>query len=52
MLFLDEATSALDADTQSDILTVLAQLEPKITVVMITHRTETLAIADKIIQLD
>jgi ATP-binding cassette, subfamily B, bacterial PglK len=52
VLFLDEATSALDVDTQSDILTVLAELEPKITVVMITHRAETLAIADKIIELD
>jgi ABC-type multidrug transport system fused ATPase/permease subunit len=51
LLFLDEATSALDAATQSDILEKLAQLRPKITVVMITHRTETLSVADKVIQL-
>ncbi len=52
LLFLDEATSALDGDTQSEILTYLANMKPCVTIIMITHRSETLAIADKVIRLE
>ena len=51
VLFLDEATSALDAETQSEILTHINNLTPDITVIMITHRSEPLQIANEVIFL-
>ncbi len=52
ILLLDEATSALDETTQTEILNKLAEYESDLTVIMITHRSETLAIADRVIYLD
>jgi HlyD family secretion protein len=51
-LFLDEATSALDTGTQNRILKRLVGLKPEITVVMITHRVESLAVVDRVVRLD
>ncbi|HUO83404.1 MAG TPA: peptidase domain-containing ABC transporter [Gammaproteobacteria bacterium] len=50
ILFLDEATSHLDAPTEARILAMLAGLG--ITRVLIAHRRQTLAHADRIFELD
>lgn len=50
ILFLDEATSHLDAATEQRIHASLATL--RITRVIIAHRKETIAIADRVIHLD
>jgi len=50
ILFLDEATSHLDAPTESRILGMLAGLG--MTRIMIAHRRETLAQADRVLELD
>jgi len=52
LLVLDEATSALDAETESDISSVLLNLQGKVTVVMIAHRLSTVRRSDKVIYLD
>lgn len=49
MLFLDEATSHLDTDTESAINRHIAAL--RVTRVMVAHRQDTLALADRVIQL-
>ena len=49
ILFLDEATSALDAATESRVNANVRQLG--ITRVMIAHRKETLALADRVLDL-
>ncbi|MGH8494874.1 MAG: peptidase domain-containing ABC transporter [Gammaproteobacteria bacterium] len=50
ILFLDEATSHLDAATEARIASMLATL--KITRILIAHRRETLARADRVVRLD
>jgi ATP-binding cassette, subfamily B, bacterial CvaB/MchF/RaxB len=50
LLFLDEATSHLDPDAERRIHAALAALS--ITRVMVAHRAETLAIADRVIDLE
>ncbi|NND69863.1 MAG: ABC transporter ATP-binding protein, partial [Halioglobus sp.] len=51
VLILDEATSALDNATQEEILQSLKQEQSGLTVIMVTHRQETMAIADHVVQL-
>ncbi len=51
VLILDEATSALDNDSQMKILQSIKDLHQSMTIIMITHRKETLAVADEIIEL-
>ena len=51
VLILDEATSALDNATQEEILRSLKQAQSGLTVVMVTHRQETMAIADDVVEL-
>lgn len=51
VLVLDEATSALDNATQSAILNGLKSMNPPMTIVMVTHREETMAYADNIIDV-
>ena len=51
VLILDEATSALDAATETGFLKVLENLRGKVTIIVISHRKETLDICDKIISL-
>ena len=51
VLILDEATSALDSATQADILTSLKSLATAKTVIMVTHRAETIAFADRVISI-
>lgn len=42
VLVLDEATSALDKDTEQEIMSVIDNLGPDRTVIIITHRTDTI----------
>ncbi|MCX7114689.1 MAG: peptidase domain-containing ABC transporter [Gammaproteobacteria bacterium] len=49
LLFLDEATSHLDTQTERRVNEGLKQLE--MTQVMIAHRQETIAMADRVVQL-
>jgi HlyD family secretion protein len=52
VLILDEATSALDNETQADILESLKSMVSRRTVIMVTHRAETIAFADRVVRLD
>jgi ATP-binding cassette subfamily B protein RaxB len=49
ILFLDEATSHLDLDNEANITKAIAEL--RITRIMIAHRPQTIAIADRILTL-
>lgn len=51
VLILDEATSALDIETEAKFLSVISALRHKLTVVIVTHRVETLEYADVVYQL-
>lgn len=52
LLILDEATSALDRESESLVQQSIEDLHGKITVVVIAHRLQTIAKADKIIVLE
>jgi ATP-binding cassette subfamily B protein RaxB len=49
ILFLDEATSALDANTESRVNANVRRVG--VTRVMIAHRKETLALADRVLDI-
>jgi ABC-type transport system involved in cytochrome bd biosynthesis fused ATPase/permease subunit len=51
-LLLDEPTSALDPAGERRLLAALAELRGEYTVIIVTHRTAPLAIADKVLRLD
>ncbi len=51
VLLLDEPTASLDAAAQARMLRSIAGLRGKRTVVIVTHRTEPLAIADVVVRL-
>lgn len=52
ILVLDEATSQIDADSEREIHAALASLPRSSTVLMITHRESTLALATTIVHID
>ena len=52
MLVLDEVTSALDPSTEQVLLDTLIELRGRKTVVFITHRLRSAAIADRILVLE
>jgi ABC-type multidrug transport system fused ATPase/permease subunit len=52
VLVLDEATGALDAITENAVLRDIAAMEPKMTIIMITHRLSTLSACDRIYLLE
>jgi ABC-type transport system involved in cytochrome bd biosynthesis fused ATPase/permease subunit len=52
VLLLDEPTAGLDAVSQERVLLALAALRGKRTVILVTHRPEPLALADRVIRLD
>ena len=52
ILILDEATSSLDAHNQQRIQRALANLQGKLTIVIIAHRLSTVRNADHIVVLD
>jgi ABC-type bacteriocin/lantibiotic exporter with double-glycine peptidase domain len=51
VIFLDEATSALDVETEKLVISALKNLDKDITIVMITHRLETLSSCDHVVRL-
>jgi ABC-type bacteriocin/lantibiotic exporter with double-glycine peptidase domain len=52
LLILDEATSALDSDSERAVLAQLRAMKPRPTIVLVAHRTENLAIGDRVIRLE
>tara|TARA_S200000501_G_scaffold372663_1_gene418201 strand:- start:108 stop:1814 length:1707 start_codon:yes stop_codon:yes gene_type:complete len=52
LLILDEATSQLDIKSQKIIMTFLKKLKKTTTIIMVTHRKETLEIADKVLKVN
>ena len=52
ILILDEATSQLDSKSQKIVLSLMKKLKKSTTIIMVTHREETLKIADNIIEID
>ncbi len=51
VLLLDEPTSGLDAGAQAEVLEAIARLRGRRTVILVTHRLEPLAVADRVIRL-
>ena len=51
ILILDESTSALDYVTEEKILRILTELKTKCTIIIVSHKKNTLKICDKIIEL-
>ena len=52
ILILDEATSQLDSKSQKIVLSLMKKLKKSTTIIMVTHREETLEIADNIIEIN
>ena len=52
LLILDEATSQLDSKSQKIVLNLLRKIKRSTTIIMVTHRNETLNIADKVIEIN
>lgn len=52
VLVLDEATSALDTETEGKVMEAIYTLNPKLVVLMIAHRTSTLAQCDEIYKIN
>ncbi len=52
LLILDEATSALDTKTEEEIINNIFLMRKNITILMITHRKNTLKIFDDVISVD
>ncbi len=52
VLLLDEPTNELDIETETKIIKNISSFKNEKTIIMITHRLETLKICDKIIDLD
>ena len=51
ILILDEATSALDLETEEKILSILKNLKSQCSIIIVSHKKNTLKICDKIIEL-
>lgn len=51
-LVLDEPTAALDTDTQEKLMDALGKLEHTMSVVLITHRSELLQLADRVVRIE
>jgi ATP-binding cassette, subfamily B, bacterial PglK len=49
-IVMDEVTSALDGDTEKEIVKVIGKLKGEVTMIMITHRHDTLKNCDSIIK--
>jgi ATP-binding cassette subfamily B protein len=52
ILILDEGTSALDDGTEASVMEAIAALDPGLTLIIIAHRTSTLANCTKVVRLD
>lgn len=52
IVLLDEATSALDVENETHIIAAVERLRAQATVLIIAHRLDTIAAADRIVALD
>ena len=52
ILVLDEATNALDVDTEAMVMESVSKLKGKKTIIIISHRMNTLQNCDKIIKMN
>lgn len=52
IIFMDEATSALDVETEKKIIFAIENIQPKLTLIMIAHRTSTLLNCKKVFIID
>ena len=52
VIFFDEATSALDGETEAAVMAAIERLDPDLTIILVAHRTSTLAFCDQIIRLE
>jgi ATP-binding cassette subfamily B protein len=52
VLILDEATSALDSETEKKILDDILRLKENMTIIIVSHQDETLAICDNVFNLN
>ncbi len=52
ILILDEATSQLDSKSQKIVMSFLKKIKKTTTIIMVTHRKETLEIADKVLEIN
>ena len=52
VIFLDEATSALDIQTESKLIRELSKISKDLTIIIISHRLETLKFCNRIINLN
>ncbi|HEX8667560.1 MAG TPA: ABC transporter ATP-binding protein [Allosphingosinicella sp.] len=52
VIFFDEATSALDSETEAAVMAAIERLDRGLTVILVAHRTSTLAFCDQIIRME
>jgi ATP-binding cassette subfamily C protein len=52
LLVLDEATNAIDQGSEGDLLTRLAALDPRPTILIVAHRDSSLKLCDTLIRVD
>jgi ATP-binding cassette, subfamily B, bacterial PglK len=52
VILFDEATSALDSETESSVMAAIERLDRTLTVVIVAHRTSTLAFCDQILRFE
>jgi ATP-binding cassette subfamily C protein len=52
LLVLDEATNAIDAASEAALLSRLSALDPRPTIVMVSHRAESLTVCDQVITIE
>ena len=52
LLMLDETTSGLDLDTEKSIIKELVELKKYLTIIIVSHRTETLNYCDQVLDLE
>ena len=52
IVLLDEATSALDVENEANVIAAIERLRAQATILVIAHRLDTIAAADRIVALD
>ena len=52
VIVFDEATSALDTITEKAVMQSIESLRGELTIIMVTHRTSTLSVCSRIVELE
>ena len=52
VLIMDESTSALDFDTEKEVINEIKGLNENLTIIIVSHRVETMKFCDKIYKID